>query len=57
MKESFSSKTNSNEINNKVYYCRQVIEVVESQPQIEMIPAVKEKLNVLKEVVQDYEGS
>lgn len=55
MKENFPPKTNSNEINDEVNYCRQVIEVVESQPQIEMIPAVKEKLNVLKEVVQDYE--
>ncbi|MDM5249902.1 IS1182 family transposase [Lysinibacillus sp. G4S2] len=55
MKENFPPKTNSNEINVEVDYCRQVIEVVESQPQIEMIPAVKEKLNVLKEVVQDYE--
>jgi len=55
MKENFPPKTNSNEINDEVDYCRQVIEVVESQPQIEMIPAVKEKLNVLKEVVQDYE--
>lgn len=55
MKENFPPKTNSNEINDEVDYCRQVIEVVESQPQIEMIPTVKEKLNVLKEVVQDYE--
>ncbi|WP_285398202.1 IS1182 family transposase [Lysinibacillus sp. fls2-241-R2A-57] len=55
MKENFPPKTNSNEINVEVDYCRQVIAVVESQPQIEMIPAVKEKLNVLKEVVQDYE--
>lgn len=55
MKENFPPKTNSNEINDEVDYCRQVIEVVESQPQIEMIPAVKEKLHVLKEVVQDYE--
>ena len=35
-------------------YCRQVISVVEKEPQIAEIPAVKEKLNVLKEVVEDY---
>ncbi|MBM7650158.1 hypothetical protein JOC78_003142 [Bacillus ectoiniformans] len=35
-------------------YCRQVISVVESEPRISEIPSVKEKLNVLKEVVEDY---
>ena len=35
-------------------YCRQVITVIETKSQIAEIPAVKEKLNVLKEVVEDY---
>ncbi|WP_163103551.1 IS1182 family transposase, partial [Peribacillus alkalitolerans] len=55
MKEKFPSKPTSNEVKDEVDYCRQVIEVVETQPQIAVIPAVKEKLNVLKEVVEDYE--
>lgn len=55
MKEKFPSKPTSNEVKDEVDYCRQVIEIVETQPQITAIPAVKEKLNVLKEVVEDYE--
>jgi transposase len=55
MKEKFPSKPTSNEVKDEVNYCRQVIEVVATQPQIAAIPAVKEKLNLLKEVVEDYE--
>jgi transposase len=55
MKEKFPSKPTSNEVKDEIDYCRQVIEIVETQPQITAIPAVKEKLNVLKEVVEDYE--
>ena len=55
MKEKFPPKTSSNEINDEVEYCHQLIQVIESQPQIGIIPAVKEKINVLKEVVEDYE--
>ncbi|MEH7276326.1 IS1182 family transposase [Neobacillus vireti] len=54
MKEKFPPKTTSNEVNDELDYCRQVITVIETQPQIAEIPAVKEKLNVLKEVVEDY---
>ena len=34
--------------------CNEIISIVEMEPQIAAIPAVKEKLNVLKEVVEDY---
>lgn len=54
MKENFPQKTTSNEVTDELNYCRQIISVVESKPQIAKIPAVKEKLNVLKEVVEDY---
>ena len=54
MKEKFPPKTTSNEVNEELDYCRQVITVIETEPQIAEIPAVKEKLNVLKEVVEDY---
>jgi hypothetical protein len=54
MKEKFPSKTTSNEITDELNYCDQIISIVESNPQIAAIPAVKEKLNVLKEVVEDY---
>jgi transposase len=55
LKEKFPSKPTSNEVKDEVNYCRKVIQVVETQPQIDTIPAVKEKLNILKEVVEDYE--
>jgi hypothetical protein len=54
MKEKFPPKTTSNEVTDELNYCSQVISVVESEPQIATIPSVKEKLNVLKEVVEDY---
>jgi transposase len=54
MKGKFPSKTTSNDVNEELNYCRKVITVIETEPQIAEIPAVKEKLNVLKEVVEDY---
>ncbi|QIZ07201.1 IS1182 family transposase [Priestia megaterium] len=54
IKEKFPPKTTSNEVTDELDYCRQIISVVETEPQIAAIPAVKEKLNVLIEVVVDY---
>ncbi len=54
MKEKFPAKTTSNDVADELEYCRQVISVVEKEPQIAQIPAIKEKVNVLKEVVEDY---
>lgn len=54
MKEKFPSKTTSDEVSDELQYCREVLSVMESEPQIASIPAVKEKLNVLKEVIEDY---
>ncbi|MFJ5772559.1 IS1182 family transposase [Psychrobacillus sp. NPDC093180] len=54
MKEKFPSKPTSDEVEVELNYCRQVISVVEEEPQLAFLPAVKEKLNVLKEVVDDY---
>ena len=54
MKEKFPTKTTSNEVKDEVTYCEKVIAVIENEPKIAHIPAVKEKLNVLKEVVEDY---
>ncbi len=55
MKGKFPTKPTSNEVGEELDYCRQVVEVVETQSKIAHIPAVKEKLNVLKEVIDDYE--
>jgi hypothetical protein len=54
MKEKFPPKTTSNEVKDELDYCSQIITVIEREPQIAEIPAVKEKMNVLKEVVEDY---
>lgn len=55
MKEKFPTKTTTTEIKDEVDYCHQLISVVEQEPQIAEIPAVKEKLNVLKEVTEDVQ--
>ncbi|MEE1131120.1 MAG: IS1182 family transposase [Caryophanon sp.] len=52
----FPTKPISNEITEELDYCRQVVEIVETQSKVAQIPAVKEKLNVLKEVMDDYEN-
>jgi hypothetical protein len=54
LKEKFPAKSTSDEVEDELNYCSQVISVVEKEPKIAEIPAVKEKLNVLKEVVEDY---
>lgn len=54
MKEKFPEKTTNDEVTDELEYCRQIITVVEREPHISEIPAVKERLNVLKEVVEDY---
>lgn len=54
IKEKFPPKTTSNEVKEELDYCKSIISVVESEPQVAAIPAVQEKLNVLKEVVEDY---
>jgi hypothetical protein len=54
MKEKFPPKTTSNEVKDELTYCEQVISVIEQEAHLANIPAVKEKLNVLKEVVEDY---
>ncbi|MGN7476348.1 IS1182 family transposase [Solibacillus silvestris] len=52
----FPEKPASNEAAEELDYCRQVVEAVETQSKVAQIPAVKEKLNVLKEVMDDYEN-
>ena len=54
MKEKFPAKTTSNEVKDELAYCEKVISAIEKEAHLVNIPAVKEKLNVLKEVVEDY---
>ncbi|MFJ6211010.1 IS1182 family transposase [Lysinibacillus sp. NPDC092081] len=55
MKGKFPAKSTSNEVAEELDYCRQVVKIVETQTKISQIPVVKEKLNVLKEVIDDYD--
>ncbi|OLS38647.1 IS1182 family transposase [Alkalihalophilus pseudofirmus] len=54
MQGKFPDKPLSNDLQEELEYCRLIISTVESSKSIE-VPAVKERLNVLKEVVEDYE--
>lgn len=54
MKDKFPPKTTSDEVKDEIEYCQKVISTVESEVHIARLPAVQEKLNVLKEVVEDY---
>lgn len=51
----FPAKPTSNEIEEELEYCREIIKVAETQSKVAQIPAVKEKVNVLKEVIEDFE--
>ncbi|GAB0171083.1 hypothetical protein LSPCS325_45200 [Lysinibacillus sp. CTST325] len=47
MKDKFPAKITSNEVKDELTYCKEVISVIEKEPQIAQMPSVKEKLNVL----------
>ncbi|WOV86733.1 IS1182 family transposase [Sporosarcina oncorhynchi] len=53
MKDKFPAKSTSNEVDDELAYCEKVIEAIENEPQISQVPAVKERLNTLKEIVGD----
>ncbi|MGD6871950.1 IS1182 family transposase [Sutcliffiella horikoshii] len=54
LKSKLPQKTTSNDVEEELAYCRKVIDTVDEIPQVASIPAVREKLNILKEVVEDY---
>ncbi|MFD0048596.1 transposase, partial [Actinomycetes bacterium NPDC127524] len=54
IRERFPEKPTSNDIEDELHYCNQIISIIEKEPQISEIPMVKEKLNVLKEVTEDF---
>lgn len=55
MKERFPPKTKTNDLEDELEYCQKVIEAVEKEEIIREYPNVKEKLNYLKEIVEDHE--
>jgi len=55
MKEKFPPKSTTNELADELTYCQKVIQTVEKEETIRNYPNIKEKLNYLKEIVEDYE--
>jgi transposase/IS5 family transposase len=55
MKEKFPPKTTTNDLDDELEYCQKVIEAVEKEEMIRKYPNVKEKLNYLKEIVEDHQ--
>jgi hypothetical protein len=55
MKEKFPPKTTTNELVDELNYCQKVIDAIEKEETIREYPKVKEKLNYLKEIVEDHQ--
>lgn len=53
-KENFPTKPDTAEIEDELSYCRRVVEAVEQYSVHAEVPSVKEPLNLLKEVVEDF---
>jgi len=53
MKANMPEKNNSDELEKELAYCRTLEEYIEADQTLSLIPAVKEKLNLLKETVED----
>lgn len=52
-KERMPEKNNSNELEKELAYCKELERTIEKEQTLSAIPAVKEKLNLLKETVED----
>lgn len=55
MKEKFPQKTTTDVLSVELDYCQKVIQAVEKEEAICEYPKVKEKLNYLKEIVEDHQ--
>ena len=52
-KERMPQKNNSNELEKELNYCKELERIIEKEQTLSAIPAVKEKLNLLKETIED----
>lgn len=52
-KERMPRKNIDNDLEKELVYCKELERIVEKEPSISSIPAVREKLNILKETVED----
>src|SRR6202012_1921025 len=57
MKGHMPEKNGSDDIEKELAYCKELEKHIESDPTLSLIPAVKEKLNLLKETVEDTQES
>ncbi|UPM55824.1 IS1182 family transposase [Gottfriedia acidiceleris] len=57
MRGKFPQKPTTNDLIDEIKYSQKVIQSVEKEESIREYPKVKEKLNYLKEIVEDYEGN
>lgn len=55
MKEKFPSKPTNDDSEEEYSYSQKLVKVIEKQPELAKIPAVNERMNVLKEVIDDYD--
>src|SRR5580698_5546740 len=53
MKGQMPEKNDSDDLEKELAYCKELEKCIESDPTLSLIPAVKEKLNLLKETVED----
>lgn len=53
MKEKFPSKSTTNDLIDEIDYCQKLINIIETEEIIANLPKVKEKLNILKETLED----
>ena len=53
MKEKFPSKSTTTDLMDEIDYCQKLINVIENEETIAQFPKVKEKLNILKETLED----
>jgi len=53
LKDRMPRKNDSNDLEKELAYCRELEKNIESDQTLSLIPAVKEKLNLLKETIED----
>mgnify|MGYP006299804703 CR=1 FL=1 len=53
MKKKFPSKTTTNNLKDEIKYCQELVNVIEKEEVLPEYPKVKEKLNLLKETLDD----
>jgi len=53
MKEKFPSKTTTDVLEDEIEYCQRLIDVIEKEDTLSAYPKVREKLNLLKEIIAD----